>query len=87
MKSMDEGLEIETEDKKDFTIDDLAVLKEDLLSLEKAVDAIGLKNTKDQEGATFEGSYIFELLEQANVNSAVISLLVHFHSFICLHCR
>lgn len=66
MKSMNEGLEIETEDKKDFTIDDLAILKEDLLNLEKAVDAI--KITSAQDGATFDGSYIFDLLEQANVS-------------------
>lgn len=65
MKSMSEGLEIETEDSKDFTIDDLAILKEDLLNLEKAVDAI--KVTNAQGGVTFEGSYIFTLLDEANV--------------------
>lgn len=65
MKSMSEGLEIETDDKKDFTIDDLAILKEDLLNLEKAVDAIKVANV--QGGVTFEGSYIFSLLDQANV--------------------
>ncbi len=65
MKSMSEGLELETEDKKDFTIDDLAILKEDLLNLEKAVDAILIKDV--QEGVTFSGSYVFDLLEQANV--------------------
>lgn len=67
MKSMGEGLEIETDDKKDFTIDDLAVLKVDLLNLEKAVDAIQVGG-KDNEGVTFEGAYIFGLLEKANVN-------------------
>lgn len=65
MKSMSEGVEIETDDKKDFTIDDLALLKEDLLNLEKAVDAIKVVNV--QGGQTFDGSYIFDLLEQAHV--------------------
>lgn len=64
---MGEGLEIETDDKKDFTIDDLAILKEDLLNLEKAVDAIKVGGN-DKGGVTFEGAYIFGLLEEANVN-------------------
>lgn len=68
MKSMEAGLEVETEDKKDFTIDDLAILKEDFLNLEKAVDAIKVEN---QEGKTFEGSYMFTLLDQANVGFSI----------------
>lgn len=76
---MSEGVEIETEDKKDFTIDDLALLKEDLLNLEKAVDSITLKSGKDEEGATFEGSYIFDLLEQANVKIATVYPYIYWH--------
>ncbi|KAJ6638998.1 Regulator of telomere elongation helicase 1 like [Pseudolycoriella hygida] len=87
MKSMSEGLEIETDDKKDFTIDDLAILKEDLLNLEKAVDAIKMPN--NQGGVTFEGSYIFTLLDEANITSgnfhaktALLDSLVGFLSNI-----
>lgn len=65
MLSKSQGLEIDTDDNKDFSIDDLATLKEDLLSLEKAVD--GIKVISVQDGATFPGSYMFELLEKANV--------------------
>lgn len=74
MKSMGEGLDIDTDDKKDFTIDDLAVLKEDLLNLEKAVDAIKVPNA--QGGLTLEGSYIFTLMEEANVKLA---------SYLCVY--
>lgn len=65
MKAKSEGHEIDTDDKQDFTIDDLAMLKEDLLNLEKSIDAIKVINA--QEGITFSGSYMFELLDSANV--------------------
>lgn len=66
MKAMSEGDMIDGGDEpKDFTLDDLALLKEMLLELEKAIDDIVVENTQD--GATFPASYIFDLLGKANV--------------------
>ncbi|KFB40137.1 AGAP000634-PA-like protein [Anopheles sinensis] len=52
-------------EKLEFTMDDLVLLKEMLLSIEKAVDDIPILFS--QKGSTFGGTYIFELLEKANV--------------------
>lgn len=57
--------DMENNEASDFTVDDLALLKEVLLNLEKAVDEIKLPNLGD--GETYTGGYIFSLLEQANV--------------------
>lgn len=57
---------IENEETPDFTADDLVLLKEMILSLEKAVDEIDLPNLAIG-GETFTGGYIFALLEKANV--------------------
>ncbi|XP_020278263.1 regulator of telomere elongation helicase 1 homolog isoform X2 [Pseudomyrmex gracilis] len=46
---------------KDFTAEDLCILKAMFLELEKAIDSIELNNT---EGDTFPGGFIFELLEK-----------------------
>ncbi|TMW51728.1 hypothetical protein DOY81_003220 [Sarcophaga bullata] len=51
---------------KDFTLDDLALLKEMLLELEKAIDDIVVENK--QEGATYPASYMFDILGQANIS-------------------
>lgn len=58
---------IENDETSDFTADDLALLKEMLLSLEKVIDEIKLPNMTI-EGETFTGGYIFSLLEKANVS-------------------
>ncbi|XP_058443866.1 regulator of telomere elongation helicase 1 homolog [Malaya genurostris] len=67
MKVMDKSIAIPEDDegKKDFTIDDLALLKEMLLALEKSVDEIPIMFS--QGGNTFVGTYIFEILEKANI--------------------
>lgn len=52
---------------KDFTAEDLCILKAMFLELEKAVDSIELKNRN--EGDTFPGGYIFELLEKIEVGN------------------
>lgn len=52
---------------KDFTPEDLCILKTMFLELEKAVDDI--KITKRDEGETFPGGYIFELFGKAEVNN------------------
>lgn len=51
---------------KDFTADDLCILKAMFLELEKAIDAISI--LKRDVGDTFPGGYIFELLAKAQVN-------------------
>lgn len=58
-------------DAPDFTVDDLTLLKEIFLNLEKTVDEIKLPNPLN--GETFTGGYIFSLLEMANVSA--------FHDF------
>ena len=51
---------------KDFTPEDLCILKTMFLELEKAIDEISLKNR--EEGETLPGGFIFELLEKASVS-------------------
>lgn len=70
------GLEL-NDQAKDFTLDDLATLKEMLLRLEQEIDEIVVENRV--EGQTFNGHYIFELLEAAKFqmgNHKVIVKLV-----------
>lgn len=55
---------MENDETTDFTADDLALLKEMLLGLEKVIDEIKLTIG----GETFTGGYIFSLLEKANVS-------------------
>lgn len=52
---------------KDFSAEDLCILKTMFLELEKAIDSIVL--TKRDEGETYPGGYIFDLLEKADVSS------------------
>ncbi|KAH8420535.1 hypothetical protein KR009_011261 [Drosophila setifemur] len=49
---------------KDFTLDDLTLLKEMLLELEKAIDGVQVDNVA--EGSTFPASMMYELLGKAN---------------------
>lgn len=59
------------ENDKDFTVDDLVLLKEMLLKLEKAIDEIKVKFTSPGLGETFEGGYMFSLLEKADVCKSI----------------
>ncbi|XP_011338584.1 regulator of telomere elongation helicase 1 homolog isoform X2 [Ooceraea biroi] len=59
---------------KDFTAEDLCILKTMFLELEKAIDSIELKNRA--EGDTFPGGYIFELLEKAELTHGKEQLVV-----------
>lgn len=67
---------------KDFTADDLCVLKEMMLALEKAIDEIAVGT----EGSTFPGSFIFELLSKAEVRDhnqmAIISLIENLIQYL-----
>ena len=69
-KNMDQQNDFLTENagnpQKDFTPDDLCILKAMFLELEKAIDAIEI--VKRDEGDTHPGGYIFELLEKAQVS-------------------
>uniref|UniRef100_A0A1A9ZNW8 Helicase ATP-binding domain-containing protein n=1 Tax=Glossina pallidipes TaxID=7398 RepID=A0A1A9ZNW8_GLOPL len=53
------------DESKDFTLDDLTLLKEILLELEKAIDEIEVENKI--EGVTLPASYIYDLFGKANV--------------------
>lgn len=60
---------------KDFTCDDLCILKEMMLTLEKVVDEISVGD----EGTTYPGGFIFELLSKAEIkenNQAAVITLV-----------
>lgn len=86
MKKLNENNEIfnnvDEEGSKDFSLEDLAQLKEMMLNFEKVVDELEIKFG----GATFEGSYIFQLLQKANINhsnaSAVSGLMDSLVQFL-----
>nr|XP_031839039.1 regulator of telomere elongation helicase 1 homolog isoform X1 [Nomia melanderi] len=59
---------------KDFTADDLCILKTMFMELEKAIDAI--KIIKRDEGDTHPGGYIFELLEKAQITHGKEQLVI-----------
>ncbi|XP_054004616.1 regulator of telomere elongation helicase 1 homolog [Hylaeus anthracinus] len=59
---------------KDFTADDLCILKAMFLELEKAIDSI--KIVKRDEGDTLPGGYIFELLEKAQLTHGKEQLVI-----------
>ncbi|XP_050665196.1 regulator of telomere elongation helicase 1 homolog [Leptidea sinapis] len=73
----EENLDItmDTNQPKDFSCDDLCVLKEMMLELEKAIDTIEVAS----EGSTFPGGFIFELLAKAEIRDhnqlSVITLI------------
>lgn len=57
---------VDDEVEKDFTLEDLANLKEIMLKFEDAVDSIG--SVFQKQGKTFPGGKLFELLEAASIN-------------------
>ncbi|XP_053678569.1 regulator of telomere elongation helicase 1 homolog [Anopheles nili] len=70
-----EGIASFDEDEKmEFTVDDLVLLKEILLNLEKAVDEI--PSTFSQGGQSFPGTYIFDLFKKANITTTNIMALL-----------
>jgi len=76
---------------KDFTAEDLCILKAMFLELEKAIDSIELKNRT--EGDTFPGGYIFELLEKIEVThffillSKIINIIYTITVFLYISCN
>lgn len=73
--SEDLDMTVEGAQPKDFTCDDLCILKEIMLALEKAIDEIKI----GAEGTTYPGGYIFELLGKAEIKDhnqmSVITLI------------
>lgn len=73
---------IDTNQPKDFTCDDLCILKEMMLALEKTIDEISVSN----EGSTFPGGYIFELLSKAEIKDhnqmSVITLIENLIQYL-----
>ncbi|XP_049866714.1 regulator of telomere elongation helicase 1 homolog [Pectinophora gossypiella] len=67
---------------KDFTCEDLCVLKEMMLALEKAIDEIEV----GKEGSTYPGGYIFELLSKAEIRDhnqmSVITLMENLIQYL-----
>lgn len=65
--SMPLSVDVGGDEEKDFTVDDLVLLKEIFLNLEKTIDEIPVRSSLAGSGETFNGGYIFSLLEKANV--------------------
>ncbi|OXU25960.1 hypothetical protein TSAR_015750 [Trichomalopsis sarcophagae] len=59
---------------KDFSAEDLCILKAMFLELEKAIDSIQI--TKRDEGDTYPGGYIFEILEKADITQGKELLVI-----------
>ncbi|XP_041977569.1 regulator of telomere elongation helicase 1 homolog [Aricia agestis] len=88
MKSFSETSEeqidvtIDNNQPKDFTCEDLCVLKEMMLAFEKTLDGIDVGS----EGSTFPGGYIFELLSMAEIKDhnqlSVITLMENLIQFL-----
>lgn len=62
---------------KDFSADDLCILKQILLDFEKEMDSIDLKKDSP-EGTNFEGNFIFELLSKCGVSNIYFLFLFYF---------
>ncbi|XP_054269334.1 regulator of telomere elongation helicase 1 homolog [Macrosteles quadrilineatus] len=82
MKKFEQDLTDMTDNSpKDFSLEDLCVLKAMFLSLENAVDEVELDTVKDgpdkgkKTGKTFPASYIFELLSKAEITADKIAVL------------
>ncbi|XP_049283993.1 regulator of telomere elongation helicase 1 homolog [Anopheles funestus] len=65
---------IDGEKQLDFTLDDLVLLKEILLNVEKAVDDMPIMFS--QGGTTHPGTYIFDLLEKANIKFGNVNVIL-----------
>lgn len=74
------------DEEKTFSAEDLVLLKSMLLNLEKEIDRIALP--KNNEGITYEGKYIFKILESAGINDKsqqhVVSLLDRLIQFMTI---
>lgn len=88
MKSFSETSEeqidatVDSSQPKDFTCDDLCILKEMMLAFEKAVDDIEV----GREGSTYPGGFIFDLLSKAEIRDhnqmAVITMIENLIQYL-----
>lgn len=78
MKLFNDGDDLTDEAPKDFSPEDLCSLKELLLKLEKSIDEIPLEKNE----ATFDGTYIFELLESCEIRIDNSPILINLLSKI-----
>lgn len=73
---------VDTNQPKDFTCDDLCILKEMMLALEKAIDEIEV----GKEGTTLPGGFIFDLLSKAEIKDhnqmSVITLIENLIQYL-----
>lgn len=59
---------------KDFTAEDLALLKTVFMAIEKEIDNIPLVSNGDKKSQTFAGSHIFSVLNKAEVESFSVKI-------------
>ncbi|KAH8289163.1 hypothetical protein KR054_001059 [Drosophila jambulina] len=69
-----ESQDMAGDEPKDFTLDDLTLLKEMLLELEKAIDAVLVDNVS--EGTTYPATMMYELLGKANFSYGNVATIV-----------
>uniref|UniRef100_A0A182W5F6 Regulator of telomere elongation helicase 1 homolog n=1 Tax=Anopheles minimus TaxID=112268 RepID=A0A182W5F6_9DIPT len=74
---------IDGEKQLDFTLDDLVLLKEILLNVEKAVDEVSIMFS--QGGTTQPGTYIFDLLEKANIKFGNVNVILQVLNALIAH--
>ncbi|XP_052900546.1 regulator of telomere elongation helicase 1 homolog isoform X2 [Anopheles moucheti] len=74
---------MDAEKQLDFTLEDLVLLKEILLNLEKAVDDISVMFS--QGGTTHPGTYIFDLLEKANIKFGNVNVILKVVNSVITH--
>lgn len=60
---------------RDFSPNDLCLLKEVLLKFETVFDAIEIKNS--EKGVTFPGDYIFEIMDKSNINNGNQTIVIN----------
>ncbi|XP_044256116.1 regulator of telomere elongation helicase 1 homolog [Tribolium madens] len=88
MKALSDDVVVDFNDKevpKDFTAEELCILKEIFLNFEKVLDEIEVKSVSP-EGTYFEGNYIFEMFNKAGINdgnyASVLSVMDKIIQFL-----
>uniref|UniRef100_A0A182MAW6 Regulator of telomere elongation helicase 1 homolog n=1 Tax=Anopheles culicifacies TaxID=139723 RepID=A0A182MAW6_9DIPT len=74
---------LDVDKQPDFTVDDLVLLKEILLNVEKAVDGVSMMFS--QGGITHPGTYIFDLMEKANIKFGNVKAILKLLNSLITH--